>query len=334
MRSFFVWVETAGNTNITIGYSTIEKALKQVAEKTIDRINEKKHQVSLFNVDDFFKEISTQFADYPYIKNLLNALKSKNKNYIFDQYRKLSDWASQKSQDHRGIVRKIFIYWDWMDNQEGLLLAEKDIENAYQKAMQDTEIEMNKIQNIIQSAISRIPHWNNSPIHIEAYYAENEQGIMLEGGNGAEISLGTGEWNPSFSLFQIDEKIVIDDVLEGGDTDFFENSEIQADYFNLINEIRKPGSTNKGKTLTLYTARPKKDREQLINSPVLPKNIFLTNDFAHAEGLGIDLGGNRDIWKIRIDSRYLTQTLDGPIKYYQITANNAPAQMFLLQVAD
>jgi hypothetical protein len=180
---------------------------------------------------------------------------------------------------------------------------------------------------------SRIPYWNNSPIIISANPAENEYGPMLEPADDALITLGTSKFSPNFSFFQIDGKIEIEDVLEGGDEDFFHSTEIQADYFNLVNELKKPGSTNRGKILTLYTARPRKDREQFLHSNSLPANLFLTNDYDHAEGLAIDLAGSgekRDIWKVKIDSRYLTQTLDGPIKYYQITVPNAPARMELL----
>ena len=62
-----------------------------------------------------------------------------------------------------------------------------------------------------------------------------------------------------------------------------------------------------------------------MSSKSLPSNIFLTNNYNHALGLASDLGHNeiRDIWKVRIDSKYIIKTLDGPIKYYQ-TVSDAP----------
>jgi hypothetical protein len=40
--------------------------------------------------------------------------------------------------------------------------------------------------------------------------------------------------------------------------------------------------------------------------------------------MGADYGVDAEIWKVRIDSKYLTQTLDGPIKYYMVTKDKAP----------
>ena len=88
----------------------------------------------------------------------------------------------------------------------------------------------------------------------------------------------------------------------------------------------------KDKILTLYTARPRKDREQLLANKTLPINVFLTDSQEHAEGLAIDLSGGqgtRDIWMVKINSTYLTKTLDGPVKYYQLTKEHAPMEIFL-----
>ena len=85
--------------------------------------------------------------------------------------------------------------------------------------------------------------------------------------------------------------------------------------------------------MTLYTARPKRDRQQLLTSQTLPINVFLTDDEEHAYGLAHDLsdeGETRDVWIVRINSKYLTKTLDGPIKYYQITTDDAPMDINLI----
>ncbi len=55
-------------------------------------------------------------------------------------------------------------------------------------------------------------------------------------------------------------------------------------------------------------------------------NIFLTNSLNHADGLARDLssGEPRDVWKVRVDSKHLIQTLDGNIKYYQTIHPDTP----------
>jgi len=125
-------------------------------------------------------------------------------------------------------------------------------------------------------------------------------------------------WKPSFSYFVSDDGIEIDDVLEGGDEDFFTDNKIQSDYFNLINSLRNPNMSVKQKILTLYTARPYKDRKFYLNSKVVPINIFMTSSYNFAEGFAREYGGKKDIWKVRIMDQYLVKTMDSPEqKQYQ-----------------
>jgi hypothetical protein len=136
-----------------------------------------------------------------------------------------------------------------------------------------------------------------------------------------QVFLGKSSYAPSFTLFLKDDGSVdsVEDILEGGDDDFFKDPKQQYDYFNLVNEIRKPGSTSKGKILRLYTARPIKDRSRYESATTVPINIFMASTFEEAHGLATDLGGSeqRDVWKVSIDSRYLVQTLEGSVKHYQ-----------------
>ena len=84
-----------------------------------------------------------------------------------------------------------------------------------------------------------------------------------------------------------------------------------------------------GKILTLYTARPVEDRDRFQNTKTLPINLFLTSSLDHATGLADDLstkGGRRDVYKVRINSKYLTQTLEGSVKYYMVRKDNAPIE--------
>jgi hypothetical protein len=200
-------------------------------------------------------------------------------------------------------------------------------------------INMQKISDHINQTISKIENWNGSSISIIAdeIYKEND----IEASDSAMIAVGdNGEMTPYFTLFEIKNgSAVIDDVLEAGDEDFFPNNMIQSDYFSLIQELRNPGSNSKGgKLLTLYTARPVKDRNIYMNATEIPSNIFLTNSYSSAVGIASDLGGSkevRDVWKVVIDSKYLLQTLDGPEKQYQAIGNSGkvPIKRIILENA-
>lgn len=331
MKGFFEWLNEE-TSHISIGYTDLTKALNQRYDHLLDYIKERQYQTSIFQTDKWLKEIEQKLAHYPLLPNLLRALQSKNIHYIMDQYAKIREWLNvqpyKQTENLRDLTYKIWTYIDTFKPNDNDA-AEKQLKEKVSEAIAGTQKEMEKVRQLITGAISRIA-WKGSHVHIEAQPAEDEQGILIEPNDSAYITIGRGEFAPSFSLFNIDDKMIIDDVIEADETDFFPNSEIKSDYFGLINELRNPGSTTKGRILTLYTARPKKDRQQLLSSTTLPVNIFLTNDFSHAEGLSIEYGQERDIWKIRIDSKYLTQTLDGPVKYYQVTVPDAPAKLSLL----
>lgn len=164
--------------------------------------------------------------------------------------------------------------------------------------------------------------WKGSPVTVEADIpgpdSTSDDWAAIAGLHvkvGRDVSKYEGA--PTFTLFF--DPIQVDDVIEGGDTDFFRNAAEQADYFTLINEIRRPGSSAKpGRTLTLYTARPKKDRGLFLSSRTLPANLFFTTSFDEAEGMARDFG-QRDVWKVRVSSKGMVQTLDAPnVKHYQI----------------
>jgi hypothetical protein len=328
MKKFWEWL-IESSFNISISYDRVTAALKAVAEKHIDYILDRETEVQQFNPQIFNQQIKSTLRNYPLIKNLLNSLESKNFRYIWDQQTKLRKWIETRPRDEyknlRDLLKKISTYTDYLIPNPS---AKQDVENALNQSIEGTKINMEKIYHMIESAISRIQMWNNSTITIVAEAPQNEYGTILEPGDMAEISVN----NASFILFLSPEGIEIDDVLDGGDEDFFSSAAMQSDYFNLINELKNPGSTSKGKTLTLYTARPVKDRNQYLSTNSLPSNIFLTNDYNHAAGLASDLGSNeiRDIWKVRIDSKYITQTLDGPVKYYQVTSNAPVVSMSLV----
>lgn len=325
MRLFKLWLES--QSQVIIDYSNLKKEFNSTAEKMIDYIREREDKISNFNQQKFFIDMQ-KLSNYPLFKNLMQALQSGNRHYIYDQQNKLRIWINdlpyKESVPFRDVAREIWTYVDIVDKKENLNSKEEDVHKLVQKAITGTVIEMEKLKNNIIAAIDRINSWHGSNITIHPQASEDTYGKVIDVTNTAQVEVGTGEYIPSFMIFQGD-KTEIDDVLDGGDDDFFKNAANQADYFNLINELKKPGSTGKGKILTLFTARPKENREQFLVAKTLPVNIFLSNSYDHVEGIAKDMG-NRDIWKVRIDSKYLTQTLDGSIKYYQVTTDNAPVK--------
>ncbi len=185
---------------------------------------------------------------------------------------------------------------------------------------------MERLKQTISDAINRIPNWNNSLITMEARPTENEHGVMLAPSEDATVFFGNDTENsPLFTLFVNDGKLVIDDVFEMDDFEDFGGPTIASDYFNLVNEIRNPGASQKTKILTLYTARPIKDREYYLQNQTLHKGTFLTSSYGESRNIGMEIPGEdkiRDVWKVRINSRDVIIHYDGgSSKHYQVISD-------------
>lgn len=330
MKNFTQWLENI--SQVSINNKVFDAEMQQAAEKIIHSLHDQADKVRSFQPNQFLQRIQQSLVNYPDLPKLMQSLQSKNHRWILDQQAKLRDWIMKQdyrqTSNLRTLSRDIFTYVDSLSSNHDV--DESQVHQLVQNAIQGTNKNMLVIKQEIEEAVARIPNWSGLPIIIEPSSSHNQYGVDISVTNSALVYLGSDEYAPYFSLFKdLDDHpgIQIDDILEGGDTDFFQNTTIQSDYFNLIAELKNPGSVNKkGKILTLFTARPKKDRETFLRDKTLPTNVFLSNSYDHVEGLARDLGSQevRDVWKVRIDSRYLTITLDGPVKYYQITSQNAP----------
>ena len=194
-----------------------------------------------------------------------------------------------------------------------------------------TNANMQKIVVMVQQAIQNIPGWNNSPVVVRPAGPSEEYGFgpnYLEPVTDVYIQVGSKEaWGgyPEFTMFVDNGAIEIDDVLDSGDRDFFAGHQSEMDYFSLIRELRHPGGSASNKILTLYTARPMKDRELYEGATTVPSGIFLTSNYSVARVIGYDLPGQdkvRDVWRLKIEEQYLMQTLDAPTeKQYQVVGN-------------
>lgn len=311
-----------------INLQPYEKALDAYIETLKEYEKERQYRVTNFDPNIFFSYIQKVYADYPGLPQLVQSLKSKDIDSIYKSVEQVRTWAMQHRDMEKMLgYRKIFDYVDAIGNHGA---DNTNWEQEKKKLMDATRQHMEATAKEIAEAISRVPNWNGSEITIEASVSQEQNGSMsLEPEQSSFIHVGKGPRSPGFAYFKYEGKKEIDDVVEGGDEDFFDTPQLQSDYFNLINSLRNPNFASKSRTLTLYTARPVSDRQQLLTSKSLPVNIFLANSYDHVEGIAAE--GRRDIWKVRIDSRYLTQTLDGPVKYFQVTVSDAPAQLELIQ---
>lgn len=221
-----------------------------------------------------------------------------------------------------GLLRSYFTYLEVMEEEA------KSYEEIEASMLQGTREQIEAIKGMasvtaaqVEAAAKRVKNWGVPLVVVAVSYSK----VSDQSSPNFMVSLGEG--GPGFTVFVDDSGKIeeIEDVLDGGDLDFFHDPMTEQNYFMLIREIRQPGSTSKpGKDLTLYTARPVRDRDLYQDAKTVPPGIFLSSDFDHVEGLAVDLGGSevRDIWKVRINEVHLMKTLDsGRVKYYQVVSS-------------
>lgn len=243
----------------------------------------------------------------------------------------LKDLVPREKWDDLVKLRSDIMAWEDATTEESPEKIRNDITIGINDNIQKSKKNAARVLAQIKSAIQRMKLPMSSPIVIRPSRSSDS------GGDAAEtFHVVVGQHDAGFTVFTKDGQIeLIDDVLEGGDTDFFKDPMEQAVYFDLVKELRNPGSTSRsGKMLTLWTARPSKDRSRYEGARTVPTNIFLTNDPDRAFGLSLDLGGTRDVWKVVIDENYLVETLHaGHIRDYQVVGGaSVPVKKLILDM--
>jgi len=247
--------------------------------------------------------------------------------------KKIAQSVSMSLKDYPDKLRSyLYELSDYSQQNRGAFpFTQEEADSDMNSILQKTQANINIVMQLVQQAVSNIS-WNGSPIVVEVGMPPQENfgrpSYLMPVEDAYVIVGGPSTWRTSagFTIFmnngQIEE---IDDVLEAGDEDFFTDPKIQQDYFNLVRELRHPGSGQSQKTMTLYTARPVQDRAVYEGAQAIPSNIFMTTSYDRAEGIGMDLGGssgNRDIWKVRIEQKYLIETLNtGQVRDYQVVGD-------------
>lgn len=227
--------------------------------------------------------------------------------------------------------------WSWEEaqNVKSPEQIRKELEASFKEFVTETKKNAARLIAQINAATRRVQAWHPG---IQIVVSPLGDVKDFETRSSDSFNVEIGKRGVGFSVFTDQGKIKeIGDVLHAGDTEFFHDPIEQLQYFDLIRELEKPGSTQRaGKLITLFTARPVKDRRRYERARTIPTNIFLTTDPHRAAGISHDLGGGqvRDIWRVIVDSRYLVKTLDtGRIRDYQVVGKgDVPVKTLVLDV--
>lgn len=307
--------------SIFINLNYYKGSCSRRVEKTIEEIKSRKESLKSFKLN--INLIKDGLKNYPYLQQLLNSINNgKWMNPLWKWYRTQPPSLENNTFE---AIRHLSNYYESLEKDEGL--NEKEYYDYANDSIEKTKAGMEIIKQEIERAISNLD-WNGSKVEIRPEMGDSTEELLPVSDSSASIIVGK---NGLFSLFKENNQFHMDDILElepDDDDEFFNNAQEKQDYYNLISQLQNPSRIKSNKILTLYTARPVKDRDFYNNTDWLPSNIFLTNSFSHADGLAGDLssGERRDIWRVRINSKYVVKTLDGAIKYYQVIKDKAPVE--------
>ena len=329
---FKIWLEN-NVALVSINYSDFEKKIKTAAQDLLDYAHDKKQSLKKFNLD--VPVIKKELAKFPNLGKLLISLQNKkeirkNSGDLFNWYKSLpSDWNSNEIETETMRIRKAIQHiWDYENSLDNSDVDEEEYKSLASDVILKTKPNMELMKQEVERAIEN-SDWNGSSVTIIPIASEEYNGdVSLSPSDSAHIKVGSK--SAFFTIIVHDGGRSVDDIIEAGyeDEEFFSNNGEKSDYYTLVQEFENPGSSSKGKVLTLYTARPTKDREFYQNTNWLPANIFLSNSLNHVEGLADDLGASerRDVYKVKINSKYLVKTLDGAVKYYMVSKEKSPVE--------
>jgi len=330
--------------HITVDAGKYQQMLTQYIQNFADQANDYAYQLGQFKFDlEDFRHKLRQFG-FPESEELLRDVRSQKIKDWETRYaweKKLSDFYFQQRNGNwdllQDIKKQFRMYGDQLGgSKEGF--SDEQVKETYEEVMRKTNALLSQTIQLIKGAISRVEGWSShATVEISTPYKIDDHDYdWLEGqGDSVHIKVkspgNSAEYDPDFTLFTQDGKVEdIGDIIDSDDYDFFRSPEATSDYFNLIAELRQPGSTTRGKPMKLYTARPRRDRATYMGakqSKMVPSGLWATTSYSRAVGLALpgELGASdadtRDVFEIGVNSKYLILHYDGGnFTDYQLTS--------------
>ncbi len=315
------WIKKISQVNVSIQI-VMDRYVQSMSEYIYElsqRSMSKAEQLKNFKLNR--QMITQSLSQYPNFSVIENALNTNDMDAMDREFVPLTKWVRANSMNNNTFQAYMHLR-DYLESVSPFIYSEQEAQQDIDRLSKETHGKMQSLAGMIQESANRT-QWSGSPVFIYPKEPADENGTnWLVASEDANVYVGDNEDgnSPMLEVFLADGKYTIppEGIVE--DDDFFSNPDNTRDYFNLIKEINNPGSSNKsGKTLTLYTARPSSDREMYMNATTVPGGIYLTSSENDAVDLSVDFGGKRDIWKVRIDERYVQKMLDMPqFKHYQV----------------
>lgn len=261
------------------------------------------------------KEIARTLSElaYPLSEEVKMAIRTGDPKRVNHAHMTFRRWANYHKPD-RDLSDKIEIaMFQYQTKLYGKEFGPEEADDVAKSSLSESVAIIDQMAHNINLAISKIPKWQNHRIVIEAIYPE-------VGWVSSEAKVTVGE---SFQAI-----FVYEQTSTGFKAKLLtEEEEMPASLKNNMQDLMAKLRTNPkyNKILTLYMTRPiserryfeiaKRDLSLGIES-VLPSHITLAT---------IPLPGDSDVWKVRVEEKYLQEYLyEGDVKQYKVIGEEAP----------
>ena len=260
------------------------------------------------------KEMARTLSElaYPRTNEFQMAIRTGDAKRISHAHMTFRRWADYTCPDKNlsdKVETAIFQYETKLYGKE---FGPAEADKVVNSSLSESKAILDQMVHNIDLAISKIPNWHNHKIVVEAMIPQNGW-IVSE----AKISIGDA-FKANFVYEHTSMGFKVKDLNEGEIPASF-----KMDLKDLLSKLRENPKYNR--VLTLYMTRPLSERRYfeiakrdlaLGIEAVLPNHITLAT---------IPLFENSDIWKVRIEEKYLREYLhEGDVKQYHLIGDEAP----------
>lgn len=259
------------------------------------------------NVQEITKVLSQ--LHYPLAEEMSMAIRtgdSKRVNHAHLTFKKWAEYSNPDSFLRDQVETVLFQYQAKLHNKEFGPNETNDVVNSI---VADSQVILEQMAQKIDLAISRIHNWQNHKVVVEGLYPES--GWVV---NEARIIIG--DKFPVSFICECGSLAV--KKLEEGEAP----SSIRNDVKNLLEKLRQ--NPKYEKILTLFMSRPLSERRffeiakrdvSLGIAAALPNHITLMKN---------PPAGDSDVWKVRVEEKYLREIKDENNTQYHIVGNDCP----------
>jgi len=265
---------------------------------------------NIVNIKDISRTLSE--LAYPLSEEFKMAIRTGDPKRVNHAHMTFRRWADYYGPD-RNLSDKIeTAMFQYQTKLYGKEFGPEEADKVVDSSLSESKAILDQMAHNINLAISKIPTWHNHKIVIEAIYPETGW-VVSE----AKITVG--------DAFQA--VFVYEQTGTGFKAKLFKEEDLPSSLKNDMQDLLAKLKTNPkyNKILTLYMTRPISERRyfeiakrdlSLGIEAVLPSHITLAT---------IPLPGDSDVWKVRVEEKYLKEYLhEGDVKEYQVIGEEAP----------